>query len=287
LEIIIIQSIITGMMIGFIYALVSVGLSLLYGIMDIINFAHGEMLMVGMFASYWLWALGGVDPLYSIPLVGGVLALLGVLVYKGIIRQIYGSSMLTQVFATFGLSIFLSSSAQFLFTPNVRAVKDPLIGGNLRLGEVFISIPELFAVVMSAGTFALLYWFLEKTATGRALRATSENRNAASLMGINTERMYYLGWAISIGLVGIAGGVLASYYYVFPGVGGTFALMAYVAVALGGFGNVMGAFVGGIVIGIVENVTGVLFLPVYKYIGIFLVYLLVVLLRPQGILGKS
>lgn len=287
MEIIIIQSIITGMMIGFIYALVSVGLSLLYGIMDIINFAHGEMLMVGMFASYWLWALGGVDPLYSIPLVGGVLALLGVLVYKGIIRQIYGSSMLTQVFATFGLSIFLSSSAQFLFTPNVRAVKDPLIGGNLRLGEVFISIPELFAVVMSAGTFALLYWFLEKTATGRALRATSENRNAASLMGINTERMYYLGWAISIGLVGIAGGVLASYYYVFPGVGGTFALMAYVAVALGGFGNVMGAFVGGIVIGIVENVTGVLFLPVYKYIGIFLVYLLVVLLRPQGILGKS
>lgn len=284
---VLLQALILGITTGCIYALVSVGLSLVYGIMDIINFAHGELLMVGMYIVFWLWTLAALDPLVSLPLTAVTMALIGVLIYKGIIRQVYASSMLAQVFATFGLATFLSSSAQALFSANFRTIDNPILSGNISLGGIYVGRPELFAGLISLGAFLLLYWFLNNTKTGWALQATSENKQAAALMGIDTEKMFTLGWAISIGCVGIASAVLASYYYIFPGVGTTFSILAYVAVALGGFGNVVGALLGGIVIGIVESLSGVLISPVYKYVVVFIVYLLVVLLRPQGILGKS
>ncbi|MEW6426207.1 MAG: branched-chain amino acid ABC transporter permease [Bacillota bacterium] len=284
---ILIQALATGITMGCVYALVSVGLSLIYGIMDIINFAHGELLMVGMFAAFWLWAIFGLDPLLSLPLVAMLMALIGALINVTIIRPVYKSTMLAQIFVTFGLATLLSSSAQALFTANFHTIDNSLLAGNVDLGGIYLGRPELFAGLISLVAFIGLYLFLRKTKTGRALQATSENKDAAALMGINTEKMFTLGWAISIGCVGIAASVLASYYYIFPGVGTTFSLIAYVAVALGGFGNVLGAFVGGVIIGAVEALSGVLISPVYKYPVVFVVYLLVVLLRPQGILGKS
>lgn len=287
MESILLQALLTGIAIGCVYALVSVGLSLVYGIMDIINFAHGELLMLGMYGTFFLWLVLGIDPLFSLPIIALVMALVGIAIYKGVIKPIYGSSMLAQVFATFGLATLISSAAQALFTPNFRTIDNPLINGSVKIGSIYIGKPELFAGVVSILAFALMYLFLNYTNTGRALQATSENKDAATLMGINTEKMFMIGWGISIGCVGIASVVLANYFYVFPGVGTTFGLIAYVAVALGGFGNVLGAFVGGIIIGVVESVSGVLISPVYKYTIVFSVYLIVVLLRPKGILGKS
>jgi len=284
---ILLQALLTGVAVGCVYALVSVGLSLVYGIMDIINFAHGELLMVGMYGTFFMWVMLGIDPLIALPIIALFMAVVGVFIYKGIIKQIYGSSALAQIFATFGLATFLSSSAQALFTPNFRTIENPIIHGSINIGSIYIGKSEIFAAVVSALAFTLLYLFLNYTNTGRALQATSENKDAATLMGINTEKMFMIGWGISIGLVGIASVVLANYFYIFPGVGTTFGLIAYVAVALGGFGNVMGAFIGGIIIGAVESLSGVLISPVYKYTVVFSVYLIVVLVRPKGILGRS
>ncbi len=283
---ILLQSVISGILMGFVYALIAAGLSLIFGLMEIVNFAHGEFLMLAMFGAFWGWALWSVDPLLSLPLTAAALFLLGVLTYKGIIRWILGGPMLAQIFATFGLAIFLRSSAQFLFGVDFRVVRDPWIQGRISLGGLFIGLPQLTASVAALVAFGFLYWFLTRTETGLALQATAQDRQAASLMGINTERMFALGWGIGSACVGVAGSLLAIFFYVFPDVGATFALLAYVTVALGGFGNVPATLLAGVIVGLVEVLGGLLIAPALKYAIVFLLYLVVVLVRPQGLFGK-
>jgi len=283
---ILLQSVISGILMGFVYALIAAGLSLIFGLMEIVNFAHGEFLMLAMFGAFWGWALWSVDPLLSLPLTAAALFLLGVLTYKGIIRWILGGPMLAQIFATFGLAIFLRSGAQFVFGVDFRVVRDPWIQGRISLGGLFIGLPQLTASVAALVAFGFLYWFLTRTETGLALQATAQDRQAASLMGINTERMFALGWGIGSACVGVAGSLLAIFFYVFPDVGATFALLAYVTVALGGFGNVPATLLAGVIVGLVEVLGGLLIAPALKYAIVFLLYLIVVLVRPQGLFGK-
>ena len=283
---ILLQSVISGILMGFVYALIAAGLSLIFGLMEIVNFAHGEFLMVAMFGAFWAWALWSVDPLLSLPLTTAALFVLGVLTYKGIIRWILDGPMLAQIFATFGLAVFLRSGAQFLFGVDFRLIQNPWVQGRISLGGLFIGLPQLTASLAALAAFGFLYWFLTRTETGLALRATAQDRQAASLMGINTERMFALGWGIGSACVGVAGALLAIFFYVFPDVGATFALLAYVTVALGGFGNVPATLLAGVIVGLVEVLGGVLITPALKYAIVFLLYLVVVLFRPQGLLGK-
>jgi branched-chain amino acid transport system permease protein len=283
---ILLQSVISGILMGFVYALIAAGLSLIFGLMEIVNFAHGEFLMLAMFGAFWGWALWSVDPLLSLPLTTLALFVLGVLTYKGIIRWILGGPMLAQIFATFGLAIFLRSGAQFLFGVDFRLIQNPWVQGRLSLGGLFIGLPQLAASGAALVAFGSLYWFLTRTETGLALQATAQDRQAASLMGINTERMFALGWGIGSACVGVAGSLLAIFFYVFPDVGATFALLAYVTVALGGFGNVPATLLAGVIVGLVEVLGGLLIAPAFKYAIVFLLYLIVVLVRPQGLFGK-
>ncbi|MCL4532156.1 MAG: branched-chain amino acid ABC transporter permease, partial [Actinobacteria bacterium] len=185
------QTAVNGLMIGFIFSLVAVGLTLIFGMMEIVNFAHGEFLMIGMYASFWMWSLFSLDPLVSLPVSTLALALLGIATYKLIIKPILQAPMLAQIFATFGLMVFLRSLAQFLWTPNFRVIQHSLVSdGRLELGGIFVGLPQLVAAVGAVATFAFIYWFVEKTETGRALMATAEDRDAASLMGINSDRMF-------------------------------------------------------------------------------------------------
>jgi branched-chain amino acid transport system permease protein len=271
---------------GLVYALIAAGLSLIFGLMEIVNFAHGEFLMLAMFASFWAWALWRIDPLLSLPLSAAVLAALGWATYHGLVRFILGAPMLAQIFATFGLAVFLRSGAQALWGADFHVVKDPLVQGRLALGGVFIGLPQLVASAGALLAFGALYWFITRTETGLALQATAQDRQAASLMGIDTQRMFALGWALGGACVGVAGGLLATFFYVFPDVGGSFALLAYVAVALGGFGNVPATLAGGVVVGLVEVLGGLLIDPSLKLIGVFALYLIVVLWRPQGLFGR-
>jgi branched-chain amino acid transport system permease protein len=194
--------------------------------------------------------------------------------------------MLAQIFATFGLAIFLRSAAQFFWGVDFRVVQNPLAAGRIALGPIFVGTPQLVASTAALLAFGALHEFLARSETGLALQATAQDRQAASLMGIDTDRMFALGWALGAGCVGAAGALLAMFFYVFPDVGGTFALLAYVTVALGGFGNVPATLVAGVMVGLVEALAGLLILPAMKYAIVFVLYLVVVLWRPQGLFGR-
>ncbi|MDP2625587.1 MAG: branched-chain amino acid ABC transporter permease [Candidatus Rokubacteria bacterium] len=283
---VLLQGIIGGLLMGCIYALIAAGLSLIFGLMEIVNFAHGEFLMLAMFSTFWAWSLWRLDPLISLPLTVGLLFLVGVATYHGIIRWILGAPMLAQIFATFGLAVFLRSAAQALWGADFQLVKNPLVQGRISLGGLFIGMPQLVASLGALVAFGFLYWFIRKTETGLALQATAQDKQAASLMGIDTERMFALGWGIGAACVGVAGALLTIFFYVFPDVGATFSLLAYVAVALGGFGNVPGTLAAGVIVGLVEVLGGLLIAPALKYVAVFVIYLVVVLVRPQGLFGR-
>jgi branched-chain amino acid transport system permease protein len=284
---IIMQTLVSGVMIGFVFALVAVGLTLIFGMVEIVNFAHGDFLMLAMYTSFWMWSLYAIDPLFSLPVSTLALVLLGIATHKLIIRRILHAPMLTQIFATFGLMVFLRSTAQFLWTPNFRVIQNSIVSdGRVEVGGVFIGAPQLVAALGAVATFAFIYWFIEKTETGRALMATAEDRESASLMGINSERMFTYTWAIGAGCVGVAGALLSTYYYIQPEVGVVFGLTAFVVVALGGFGSIPGAFIAGLLVGIVQVMAGFFIAPALKFAIVLAIYLLVVLVRPQGLLGR-
>ncbi len=271
---------------GFLYALIAAGLSLIFGLMEIVNFAHGEFLMVAMYLAFFAWTLAKLDPLVSLPLVAIALGALGWAVYHGIIRWVLDGPMLAQIFATFGLAILLRSLAQFFFGVDFLTVSEPLLAGRVAVGPLFLGVPQLAASVTALGAFVGLYLFLSRSETGLALQATAQDRQAASLMGIDTQRMFALGWVIGSACVGVAGGLLAMFFYIYPDVGSTFALLAYVTVALGGFGNVPATLLAGVLVGLVEALGGLVLTPALKYAAVFVLYLGVVLWRPQGLFGR-
>ena len=281
------QTLVSGLLIGFLYALVAVGLTMVYGVMDVVNFAHGDYLMLSMYFSYWLFILFGMDPLYSLPAIVLVMFGIGVITYYITIRPIINSPMLSQIFVTFGLLIFLRGLAQFLWKVDYRMIPDTLVSGSFNMGGIYIGRPQLVAAVGAVLCSGLILWFLKNTKAGMALEAVSEDKEAARLMGINSDRMFALSWGIGIASVGVAGVLLSNFFYVFPEVGGQFCLIAFVVVALGGFGSVVGAFLAGIIVGLVEVVSGYLIDPSFKFMFVLSLYLAVVFIRPQGLMGRK
>lgn len=283
---IILQAAVSGLMMGLIYALIAAGLSLIFGLMEIVNFAHGEHLMLSMFSSFWLWSMLGLDPIISIPITVLILAISGILTHYFLIRHILKAKMLVQICATFGLSIFLRSLAQFLWTPDFRNIDKPFLEGRIEIANIFIGQPQLYASLVCLVSFFLLYVFVTKTETGLALQATAQDRKAAEVLGVPSNKMFALGWAIGLGCVGIAGGMMSNYFFIFPDVGINFALFAFVAVALGGFGSILGCLYAGIIIGLVESLGGLLLDPSFKLLYVFAIYLIVVIYKPQGLFGR-
>jgi len=261
------------------------GLSLIYGVMGIVNFAHGAFVMLAMYASYWLNSLARLDPVIGTPLVALLMFGFGIVVYRSIIGKVLRGPFLARLLVTFGLGIFFVNMAQFLWTPDYRMVQESISHGIVMLGPIFIELPKLVASIGSLVVAGLVYWFLRKTKTGLAIQAISIDRTAASLMGINLERLNAIAFGLGLACAGAAGALLASFYYIFPDVGTMFGLVALVAVALGGFGSTEGALIGAILIGIIETVGGFLVGPEYKYALIFLAYLLIVIARPRGLMG--
>jgi branched-chain amino acid transport system permease protein len=282
---ILLQIVIPGLLTGLVFALVAAGLTLIYGVMDIVNFAHGEFLMLAMYLAFWMWALWRVDPLLSIPVTALVLFGVGVVTYVLLVRHIIGAPMVAQIFATFGLMVFLRSLAQFLWSPDYRYIGASIASGRLQLLGVFVAQSEVVAAIGAVMATAALYLLLTRTELGRALRAVAEDRQAAELMGIDSQRMFALAWGISAACVGVAGSLLARHFPIFPEVGTIFALTAFVVVALGGFGSVVGALVAGILVGLLQVASGLLLQPALKYVPVLALYLAVVLVRPRGLLG--
>jgi branched-chain amino acid transport system permease protein len=284
---ILLQTLASGVLIGLIYALVAVGLTMIFGVMDIVNFAHGEFLMLGMYASFWLFTLYALDPLLTLPLTVLMLFAFGVLLYKTIIRRITDAPMLSQIFTTFGLMILLRGVAQFLWKPDFRSIENSWVSGSVKAFGIQLGQPQLVAGLGAVVVTGVIYWFLNRTKLGAALEATAADKEAARLMGIDSHRMFALAWGIGAACAGAAGALLSTFFPIFPEVGANFILIAFVVVNLGGFGSVTGAFIAGILVGVIEVMGGLLLGPQYKTAVVLVLFLAVLMFRPQGLMGRA
>lgn len=284
------QVLASGLLMGLIYALIAVGLSLIFGLMDVVNFAHGEFLMTAMYVVFGLFLFTAIDPVLLTPVAAAVLFMVGAGVYLGVVRfamRAKANQGMVQIFATFGLATLMQGAAQYVLTPDYRSIGNSWLGGKtLDLAGVFLPWPQIFGGLVSIAAFGGLYLLMARTDFGKALEATREDQGAVALVGIDRNRVFALGWGLGAALVGLAGAVLAIFYYIHPQVGATFGLIAYVTVALGGFGSVFGALAAGVVVGLVEALTAALLPPALKSIGIYALYLGVVFIRPSGLFGR-
>lgn len=280
------QIITNGILMGFIYSLVAVGLTLSWGVMDITNFAHGDMLMLGMYTAFWMYELFSVDPLLSIPIGIVVMFLVGVLLYKLIIKKVLKGTSMAALLATFGLSIFLKNFAQYVFSPNYRYINDALVTDNkLVIGNIILGMPQVAAAIGSIITTILVVYFINKTKTGKAIQATGLSKDTALLMGIDTDKIFAITFGISGACVGAAGALMSSFFPIYPQAGSIFSTIALVSVALGGLGNIKGALYAGLIIGLTEALGGFFLGTQFKYAIVFLIYLIVIQVRPKGLFG--
>lgn len=286
----VIQAIINGLLMGSIYALVAIGLTIIWGLMEMINFGHGEFLMIGMFAAWWFSSQMGIEPLILMFPVALVMYGGGVLTYNGLMKRVQRGPIFTQIFATIGLLFVLQNGAVAMFTSDHRFVANTFLinlsGAALQVGGVRLGVPLALAALIALGFFAALYLLIERTELGAALQATSENRDAAVLTGVKPERMFALAWGMGAALVAVAGVILANFYSISPVVGLPFTLIAYCIVAFGGFGSVLGTLVAALLVGVIQSV-GMLYLPpAFRDATIFGSFIIMVLLRPQGLFGR-
>jgi branched-chain amino acid transport system permease protein len=299
---IIVGSLVAGLLIGMVLALVALGLTIIFGVMDIVNFAHGEFLMVGMYTGL-LTAQGlGIDPLLTLPVAGVVGFLLGVVCYFGFIKFLLRGPMVAQLLGTFGLMLFLRNLALLIFGSEDRALHHGLlVGKSFDIGMgVIVSATKLAAAGLSVAAFVAVWLLMNRTRIGKALTATALNRSAARYMGIPTERMNALAWGIGGGSVTIAGALIVNFWSVNPFIGLLFTMIAFAIVALGGFGSVPGAFFAGLVVGLITEIPGfwdffvftfeadwMARVPMtsFKYMWVYLAYFVIMVVRPRGLFG--
>jgi len=282
----IVQLLVSGIMLGGIYALMSIGLTLIFGVLKIVNFAHGEFLMLAMYVAWAIVSATGITTYAAMAIVTPLLFGFGLLVYLLIVRPGIAKPHLVLVFATMGLSIAMQNLALVAMTADLRDVP-PLFGGTpIKFGPLYFRVELMVGFLISIAVTLALMIFVKRTYIGKAIRATVQDRDAAMLMGINVPRLFLLTFAGGSALVGIAGCIMLPLYSTFPTVGLNFVLIAYVVVVLGGMGSMEGAFLGGICIGIVQSLSGYYVAPAYGQMFYFLVFLLVMIFRPNGLLGQ-
>ena len=279
------QQLVNGLVVGSVYALVALGYTMIYGILGIINFAQGEIYMYGAFGAVLTLAATGNLGLAVLAGIGSA-CIVGVILERIAFRPLRGTHPLIPLISAIGASIFLSSLARLLFGPDDRSF--PLEfhpASHSIFGAAQVTGLQLVIMCVSVGLMVILTLFVNLTKHGKAILAVEMDREAALIMGINTERINSLSFGIGSALVGVAGALLATHYYIYPFVGGTFGLICFCIVALGGFGSIEGAFIAGILVGVAQTVGGYLFNPAYKLAIVFLMYLITVWIRPQGFRG--
>jgi branched-chain amino acid transport system permease protein len=279
------QALVNGLLIGGVYALVSIGVTLIFGVVKIVNFAQGEFVMVGMYLSYWLATRAGLDPIASLIVSMPVLFVVGVLVQRLLIRRVLGLGDMPQIFLTFALSLLLINVAQLLFTADYRTVHTSYTDAALRLGPVYVGVARLLAFVLAMLLSGALDVFLRATDVGKAMRAAAQNRDVAMLMGVNPDQVFSIAVGLSLALAGAAGSLIMPFYSVYPSVGQVFVLMAFVAVVLGTLGNVRGALIASLMMGMAESL-GIQFVGADSgLIVVFAVLLLTLGIKPAGLFG--
>lgn len=280
-----IQSIVSGILTGSLYAMIGVGLTVIFGVMRIINMAHGDMVMLGMYGSFWAFTLLKIDPFLSILIWFPAAFVLGFLTYRFLLKKIVPAGELNTLLYTAGLSLFIANTALLIWTGDYRTIKLDYAVMPLRPLGIAVPIPLAIAFGMAIVITAALYWFLVRTPTGRAIRATSQEPEAAALMGVDVDRMAVITFALGTALACGAGVLLAPSLYLYPTVGEILVAKCFVIVVLGGLGSVPGAIAGGVLLGLVESLGAVYVSVPYKDAIGFVIFLLVLLFRPSGLFG--
>jgi branched-chain amino acid transport system permease protein len=283
---VLVQVIVGGLLLGAVYALFSSGLTLVWGMMNIVNFAHGDFVMLGMYVAYVVYTLMGGGPLLGAPMATLVLATVGVVVYFALIRDIMKGPMLAQILGTFGLALLLRYSVFSWFGANFLSMPQNIVGGTYAFAGLRIEASRLLAGVVALLVTLGLHLLLTRTSLGSKMLAVAEDQTAAQLMGIRPDTMQAIAWGIAAGATGLAGALIANFFYIVPTVGETLSIVAFVTVSLGGFGSVPGALVAGLLIGVIESLSGYLIGAVYKDIVVYVLFLLFLWFRPQGLMGK-
>jgi branched-chain amino acid transport system permease protein len=299
---ILLGSLVSGLLLGMVLALVALGLTIIFGMMDIVNFAHGEFLMLGMYTGLLTSQATGLDPLFTLPVAALVGFLLGVLCYNGFVKYLLRGPMIAQLLGTFGLMLFLRNMALMFFGANDRSLQTGLlVGKSFDIGSgIIVSATKLAVAVLAVLSFVAIWLLMNRTRLGKALTATALNRQGARYMGIPTERMNALAWGIGGGSVTVAGALIVNFWAVNPYVGLTFTMIAFTVVALGGFGSVPGAFFAGLVVGLITEIPGfwdffaITFdidwmsevpMTSFKYMWIYVAYFVIMVVRPRGLFG--
>ena len=279
------QVLIEGTFTGMIIALIAMGVSLIWGVMYIVNFAHGEILMLGMFISYYFSVKSGLDPLICLPIAAVVMYCFGIVFYKVLIKRVMNAPMLSQLLLTYALSIVLVNVAQIAFGSDFKTVPNQVFTGSFSVGGLIISYSKLVPFIICIATAVILYYILNRTQLGRAIKATALNKDAAALVGINPEKAYMRCVGIATATAGIGGVALSYYFYVYPSVGSVFINFGFVACCIGGMGSIPGAVIGGVLMGIMDTVLGTYTNAALKYLAVFALFLFVVYKRPKGLFG--
>ncbi len=280
------QTIISGILTGGLYALVAIGLTMIFGVMKIINFAHGEFLMLGMYLSFFLTTGLKLDPYFSILFAIPIFFIIGIAVQKGLINRVVRSPHDIQILLTLGLSLFLQNLALFIWGPHLKSMQSTYLLKVFRMGSLSINSTRLIAFVFALAMTAALYLLLKRSDIGKALRACSEERRGAQVVGVNIQKMYLLSFGIGSACAGVAGTLLMPFYYVDPHVGASFVLVAFVVVVLGGMGNFAGALLGGFIIGMAEALGSIIFPAALKQVVTFVIFVLILFFKPTGLFGK-
>jgi branched-chain amino acid transport system permease protein len=285
-----IEVVINGLLTGSIYAIIAIGLTLIFGVMKIINFAHGSYLMIAMYLCYSVVTLLGINPYLALIIVVPISYIIGyysqIIFITPVIKTQRGVREPTGVLLiTAGLWILINNLFLMLFGANYRSLENASNGATLQLGNMMISCPLLYGAIFSMLCAFALFTFLKKTQIGKAIRATGQDREAAGLVGINVFRIYNIAFGIGIAAVGVAGTIMVPLFYLQPFVGDVFDIRAFVIVVFGGLGSVPGALLGGLIIGLIESIIGFYFSMTWAEIVVYIAFLLALFLKPEGIFG--
>lgn len=281
------QVLVSGLLMGGVYALIAIGLNLIFGVVRIINFAHGEIVMLAMYLTYWLHSLYGLDPYLSVFILLPVMFVFGAAFQRFIVQPIQATSAIMKIFTTVGVSLLMQNLALIFWKGDFRTIKTPYSMSSIEVFDIMISIPRLVAFLTALVSIIALYWFLKYTYVGKALRAIVEDNSVARLMGVKVEKHYLLGFGLGTAFTGLGGVLLMPFSSVYPTVGVTYTLLAFVVVVLGGLGSMSGTFLAGLFIGVVESFSGTFISPALKEAIYFGIFILVLLVRPQGLFGMG
>lgn len=281
------QALVNGILLGGIYAAYSAGFSLIFGVMGVVNLAHGELVMLGAFITYWIFFLFRFDPFLTIPVSFAVLFVLGYLLQRLIINRVIEEPPIMSYLATFGLHLIIANIALLWWTADFRTVTTSYSGINFSLGGIIIPYARLATFGIALMVVGLLYYIVYKTDMGRAMQATAQDKQMARLMGIKVERVYAMTFALGAGITGLSGSLISTYFVIFPFMGMEYTITAFCVVVLGGMGYIPGVLIGGLILGILQSFAAIFLTTGISMALTFIILFLVLVIRPAGVVGKG